>query len=128
MHDDDLFFAEPSRAASSRLTSWAALALTACFVMLALLVSQAQAAPDTASPVKTALLRPNDVNSGSLLLAEARCPQSTVPFSELLSVQPLFEGPGDHLDDLSHSGHQPLYQRRIQHLRCCHLHAVPHVE
>ena len=63
--DDDFLFAAPSRAAQSRhrLTRLATVALAACFALMALLVHQARAETRLAG-----LVRPDDVNSGSLLL------------------------------------------------------------
>lgn len=74
--DDDFLFAGPSRAANSRLriTRFAMLALAACLALMTLLVVEARSS-ETGSPATTAsqtrlagLVRPDDMNSGALLL------------------------------------------------------------
>jgi Ca-activated chloride channel homolog len=63
LEDDDFLLAAPPRVARSRMTRFAAMAMAACCAILILLVSGARADTRLAG-----LVRPNDVNSGSLLL------------------------------------------------------------
>ena len=76
LEDDDFLLATPQRVVRARMTRWAALALAACLAMFAILVSSADAQTSDktaqqstqASSRLAGLVRPNDVNSGSLLL------------------------------------------------------------
>lgn len=61
---DDFFFASTQRTAKDRVTRLAIVALTACFTMFAVLLTQAAATQTRLA----GLVRPNDVNSGTLLL------------------------------------------------------------
>ncbi|MAY63706.1 MAG: marine proteobacterial sortase target protein [Rhizobiales bacterium] len=63
LEDDDFLLASPPRVARSRMTRFAALAMVACCAIFVLMITGARAETRLAG-----LVRPNDVNSGSLLL------------------------------------------------------------
>jgi len=62
--NDEFFFSNTEQTAKERIHRLAIVALTACFTMLAVLLAQAEAAQTRMA----GLVRPNDVNSGTLLL------------------------------------------------------------
>lgn len=63
LEDDDFLLASPPRVARSRMTGFAVLAMAACCAIFVLMITGARADTRLAG-----LVRPNDVNSGSLLL------------------------------------------------------------